>query len=209
MFNDTFHLSIVNYFIILFSGFRLCIDYTLLENVSVQNVIKMFLNPEKEVTVECVVRDTSPESFARIKYRFMTGCSPFSPRSKSCRVPPLLVIRGPVSSPDCIVRRVFSQGESTDNFNWGVRRLPLGGSDSAAAQGGAVHVVGVSQVEESVSEQTPMQNAKKANDESSDDELGSVSPLDEMAACDAQLMPNAGGGHHRDRTDSITRSDTS
>lgn len=69
--------------------------------------------------------------------------------------------------------------------------------------------MGVSQVEESVSEQTPMMNAKKANDESSDDELGSVSPLDEIAACDVQLIPNDCSGGHRDRTDSITRSDTS
>uniref|UniRef100_A0A2H8TE52 Protein furry n=2 Tax=Melanaphis sacchari TaxID=742174 RepID=A0A2H8TE52_9HEMI len=66
------------------------------------------------------------------------------------------------------------------------------------------------QVEESVSEQTPMLNTKKGNDESSDDELGSVSPLDEIAACNAQLEPdNASFDGHRDRTDSITRSDTS
>lgn len=68
--------------------------------------------------------------------------------------------------------------------------------------------MGISQVEESVSEQTPMLNVKKANDESSDDELGSVSPLDEIAACNAQLMPNTGSSH-RDRTNSITHSDTS
>jgi len=109
------------------------------------------------------------------------------------------------------------QGESTDNFNWGVRRLPLGGNDptTADARGGVAAVYlagadGVCQVEESVSEQTPMLNAKKGNDESSDDELGSVSPLDEIAACNAQLGPdNASCDSHRDRTDSITRSDTS
>lgn len=111
------------------------------------------------------------------------------------------------------------QGESTDNFNWGVRRLPLqGGNDCATAAPGSVNVTGATcPVEESVSEQTPVTNAKKANDESSDDELGSVSPLDEIAACNAQLIPNIGGGGgvggagggHRDRTDSITRSDTS
>ncbi|XP_025416970.1 protein furry isoform X3 [Sipha flava] len=99
------------------------------------------------------------------------------------------------------------EGESTDNFNWGVRRLPLGGNDTAAVQG-SLNATGVSHVEESVSEQSPMLRAKKANDESSDDELGSVSPLDEVAACNAQLMPNTCSGH-RDRTDSITRSDTS
>lgn len=82
----------------------------------------------------------------------------------------------------------------------------MGGNDTPG-QGAVGGVTGASQVEESVSEQTPMMNAKKANDESSDDELGSVSPLDEIAACNAQLIPNAGG--HRDRTDSITRSDTS
>lgn len=65
-------------------------------------------------------------------------------------------------------------------------------------------------------EQTTMSRAKKAiNDESSDDEVGSVSPLDEMAGCDARHAPSADSGdadisgHHRDRTDSITRSDTS
>ncbi|XP_050432999.1 protein furry isoform X2 [Adelges cooleyi] len=92
------------------------------------------------------------------------------------------------------------EGESTDNFNWGVRRLPLGGNDAAGL--GAVNAMGVAQVEESVSERTPTMNVKKTHDESSDDELGSVSPLDEIAACNVQLMPNAGG--HRDRTDSIT-----
>ncbi|XP_026809010.1 protein furry isoform X2 [Rhopalosiphum maidis] len=109
------------------------------------------------------------------------------------------------------------EGESTDNFNWGVRRLPLGGNDlmTTNAPGGvaATYVTGadgICQVEESVSEQTPMLNAKKGNDESSDDELGSVSPLDEIAACNAQLEPdNASCDGHRDRTDSITRSDTS
>lgn len=81
----------------------------------------------------------------------------------------------------------------------------MGGNDAAVQ--GNVNTIGVSQVEESVSEQTPMMIAKKTNDESSDDELGSVSPLDEIAACNAQHMSNTGG--HRDRTDSITRSDTS
>jgi hypothetical protein len=98
-----------------------------------------------------------------------------------------------------------------------VRRLPLGGNDltTTTAPGGvaATYVTGadgICQVEESVSEQTPMLNAKKGNDESSDDELGSVSPLDEIAACNAQLEPdNASCDGHRDRTDSITRSDTS
>lgn len=86
-------------------------------------------------------------------------------------------------------------------------------ADARAGGAGAVYPAGadgVCQVEESVSEQTPMLNAKKGNDESSDDELGSVSPLDEIAACNAQLGPdNASCDSHRDRTDSITRSDTS
>lgn len=81
----------------------------------------------------------------------------------------------------------------------------MGGNDTAGQA--TINAVGVSQVEESVSEQTPMLNAKKTNDESSDDELGSVSPLDEIAACNVKLIPNTSG--HRDRTDSITRSDTS
>jgi len=101
------------------------------------------------------------------------------------------------------------QGESTDNFNWGVRRLPLGGNDTAA-QGGAVNATGVSRAEESAGEQRAVSRAKKATDESSDDELGSVSPLDEMAACGAQHAPSAASaGGRRDRTDSMTRSDTS
>ncbi|XP_050540856.1 protein furry isoform X2 [Daktulosphaira vitifoliae] len=97
------------------------------------------------------------------------------------------------------------EGESTDNFNWGVRRLPLGGNDPVGQS--ALNTVGTTLVEESVSERTPIQKIKKTTDESSDDELGSVSPLDEIAACNVQLLPNTSG--HRDRSNSITRSDTS
>nr|XP_023011562.1 protein furry [Leptinotarsa decemlineata] len=66
-------------------------------------------------------------------------------------------------------------GESTDNFNWGVRRRPLSqGEDDQTA---------TKQLEDSVSEKTPVLTVRKRilTEESSDDEIGSESPLDEIA----------------------------
>ncbi|CAH1110307.1 unnamed protein product [Psylliodes chrysocephalus] len=76
------------------------------------------------------------------------------------------------------------EGESTDNFNWGVRRRPLSqGEDDQ---------VNLKQLEDSVSEKTPVLTVRKVHvcpfdhnrlltEESSDDEVGSESPLDEIA----------------------------
>ncbi|KAG5899999.1 hypothetical protein JTB14_009086 [Gonioctena quinquepunctata] len=67
------------------------------------------------------------------------------------------------------------EGESTDNFNWGVRRRPLsqGEDDQTIAK----------QLEDSLSEKTPVLTVRKRilAEESSDDEIGSESPLDEIA----------------------------
>ncbi|RZC34682.1 Helicase C and/or DEAD domain containing protein [Asbolus verrucosus] len=67
------------------------------------------------------------------------------------------------------------EGESTDNFNWGVRRRPL-------SQGEEEHP-SLKQLEDSFSEKTPMLTVRKRlmTEESSDDEIGSESPLDEIA----------------------------
>ncbi|CAH2001764.1 unnamed protein product [Acanthoscelides obtectus] len=76
------------------------------------------------------------------------------------------------------------EGESTDNFNWGVRRRPL--SQGEDEQGN------VKQLEDSFSEKTPVLTGRKVHncpfnhnrlltEESSDDEIGSESPLDEIA----------------------------
>ncbi|CAH1170054.1 unnamed protein product [Phaedon cochleariae] len=76
------------------------------------------------------------------------------------------------------------EGESTDNFNWGVRRRPL-------SQGEDDQTV-TKQLEDSFSEKTPILTVRKVHicpfnhnrmlaEESSDDEVGSESPLDEIA----------------------------
>ncbi|XP_075228459.1 microtubule binding protein furry isoform X2 [Lycorma delicatula] len=74
------------------------------------------------------------------------------------------------------------EGESTDNFNWGVRRRPISEGE-AETEGEA----GQRTQEESISENTPLLSSRKdlgsvAPEESSDDEVGSESPLDEMNA---------------------------
>lgn len=51
------------------------------------------------------------------------------------------------------------EGESTDNFNWGVRRRPLSDGDSEAIAGSKGH----STLEESLSEKTPILNKRKVN----------------------------------------------
>ncbi|KAL3276200.1 hypothetical protein HHI36_020918 [Cryptolaemus montrouzieri] len=68
------------------------------------------------------------------------------------------------------------EGESTDNFNWGVRRRPL-------SQGEEEHL-NVKQLEDSISEMTPVLTVRKKllTEESSDEEVESESPLDEIAA---------------------------
>ncbi|KAJ8924572.1 hypothetical protein NQ315_000721 [Exocentrus adspersus] len=64
------------------------------------------------------------------------------------------------------------EGESTDNFNWGVRRRPLSQGEDDQTN--------TKQLEDSLSEKTPVLTRILA-EESSDDEVGSESPLDEIA----------------------------
>ncbi|XP_018335374.1 protein furry-like isoform X2 [Agrilus planipennis] len=106
------------------------------------------------------------------------------------------------------------EGESTDNFNWGVRRRPLSEGEEESPS--------MRLLEESVSERTPVITIRKrvTTEESSDDEIGSESPLDEIAVAPEFENSSAGGsavflpsslslGEHRTRRDSSTRSDTS
>ncbi|XP_021940399.1 protein furry [Zootermopsis nevadensis] len=108
------------------------------------------------------------------------------------------------------------EGESTDNFNWGVRRRPL-------SDGETEREPSLRQLEESLSEKTPVLGKRKPRgvaEESSDDEVGSESPLDEVAVA-PEFGGNSAGGtgvyppsslslhEHRIRRDSGTRSDTS
>ncbi|XP_057665202.1 protein furry isoform X1 [Diorhabda carinulata] len=76
------------------------------------------------------------------------------------------------------------EGESTDNFNWGVRRRPLSQGEDDQTN--------LKQLEDSVSEKTPVLTVRKVHvcpfdhnrlltEESSDEEVGSESPLDEIA----------------------------
>ncbi|XP_069669911.1 protein furry isoform X4 [Periplaneta americana] len=108
------------------------------------------------------------------------------------------------------------EGESTDNFNWGVRRRPL-------SDGETEREPSLRQMEESLSEKTPVLGKRKQRgvaEESSDDEVGSESPLDEVAVAPEFGGSSAGGSgvyppsslsllEHRTRHDSGTRSDTS
>ncbi|KAK6628771.1 hypothetical protein RUM43_002587 [Polyplax serrata] len=103
------------------------------------------------------------------------------------------------------------EGESTDNFNWGVRRRPL-------LEGKTDQDVISSAHEESVSEDTPVLEKKKRGiaEESSDDEIGSESPLDEVpvapefvTSVTSNLVYPPSSLNLRDRRSSVTRSDTS
>lgn len=51
------------------------------------------------------------------------------------------------------------EGESTDNFNWGVRRRPLSDGDSEPITGSKGHSV----MEESLSEKTPILNKRRVS----------------------------------------------
>ncbi|KAF5278113.1 hypothetical protein FQR65_LT03629 [Abscondita terminalis] len=106
------------------------------------------------------------------------------------------------------------EGESTDNFNWGVRRRPLSEGEEEPPS--------MKLLDESISEKTPILTVRKrvATEESSDDEVGSESPLDEIAVApefessstgvSAVFPPSSLSlGEHRPRRDSSTRSDTS
>ncbi|KAF3420714.1 hypothetical protein E2986_01316 [Frieseomelitta varia] len=108
------------------------------------------------------------------------------------------------------------EGESTDNFNWGVRRRPLSEGEEREPS--------LRQFEESLSEKTQSSSKHTSRrgvaEESSDDEAGSESPLDEVpgGSGTGQEVNNIPGMFppsslslipSRTRHDSSTRSDTS
>ncbi|KAL1131070.1 hypothetical protein AAG570_012307, partial [Ranatra chinensis] len=105
------------------------------------------------------------------------------------------------------------EGESTDNFNWGVRRRP-------PSEGNGEFDPAMRLTEESVSETTPVSSRKlhgvgEGVEESSDDEVGSESPLDELAPGDF-VASSPGSAPYtaltlplRERSNSTTHSDTS
>lgn len=106
------------------------------------------------------------------------------------------------------------EGESTDNFNWGVRRRPLSEGDSEPLTKTHSNVN-----DESVSEKTPTMSKKRRNnpDDSSDEEVESESPLDEDHRPIFTKASFIGGPptlslslrERRPRRDSVSRSDTS
>uniref|UniRef100_A0A182WCT0 Protein furry C-terminal domain-containing protein n=1 Tax=Anopheles minimus TaxID=112268 RepID=A0A182WCT0_9DIPT len=125
------------------------------------------------------------------------------------------------------------EGESTDNFNWGVRRRPLsegenephslsagggsGGGGGGGSGGGGVRT-SHSNIDESLSEKTPVFNRRKRPnaDDSSDEEVESESPLDEeprpifsKAAYLTGPPTSLSLRERRHRRDSVSRSDTS
>ncbi|XP_031631503.1 protein furry isoform X3 [Contarinia nasturtii] len=107
------------------------------------------------------------------------------------------------------------EGESTDNFNWGVRRRPLSDGDSEPITGSKGHSV----MEESLSEKTPILNKRRTRhnpEDSSDDDVESESPLDEyQKAIFIKSQYHSGPPtslsirERRQRRDSVSRSDTS
>ncbi|KFB41528.1 AGAP004892-PA-like protein [Anopheles sinensis] len=110
------------------------------------------------------------------------------------------------------------EGESTDNFNWGVRRRPLseGENEQHSLSAGARN--SHSNVDESLSEKTPVLNRRKRPnaDDSSDEEVESESPLDEeprpifsKAAYLSGPPTSLSLRERRHRRDSVSRSDTS
>ena len=108
------------------------------------------------------------------------------------------------------------EGESTDNFNWGVRRRPLSEGDSDPLTGSKAQG---NTNDESISEKTPVLSKRKRHnpDDSSDDEIAELeSPLDEdhrpMFAKASFLSgpPNSLSlRERRHRRGSVSRSDTS
>ncbi|XP_060535962.1 protein furry [Cylas formicarius] len=105
------------------------------------------------------------------------------------------------------------EGESADNFNWGVRRRPFG-------QGEDDHAPGKQPEEGSLSEKTPVLTVRKRllTEESSDDEVGSESPLDEIANVpdfdnstveSSAMFPPSSLAFREQQATSSARSDTS
>ncbi|XP_058065820.1 protein furry [Anopheles bellator] len=110
------------------------------------------------------------------------------------------------------------EGESTDNFNWGVRRRPLSEGENEQHSLSGAGRVSHSNFDESLSEKTPVLNRRKRLnvDDSSDEEVESESPLDEeprpvfsraayLSGAPASLSLRG----RRHRRDSVSRSDTS
>ncbi|XP_055531189.1 protein furry isoform X3 [Wyeomyia smithii] len=106
------------------------------------------------------------------------------------------------------------EGESTDNFNWGVRRRPLSEGDSEPLSVTKTH----SNMDESLSEKTPVLNRRRRPnaDDSSDEEVESESPLDEEQRPIFSKTSYLSGPptslslrERRHRRDSVSRSDTS
>ncbi|KAH1002588.1 hypothetical protein HUJ04_008665 [Dendroctonus ponderosae] len=103
------------------------------------------------------------------------------------------------------------EGESTDNFNWGVRRPQFGQDEEEPA---AV------KLEDSISEKTPVPTVRKPllTEESSDDEIETESPLDEIAnvpdfdnsnAESSGVFPPSSLALREQQANSSARSDTS
>lgn len=117
------------------------------------------------------------------------------------------------------------EGESTDNFNWGVRRRPLSDGDSEPITGASGslskgHSGGVGALDESLSEKTPILSKRRQrhnpDNDSSDEDVESESPLDEYQKPIFLKSPYLGGPptslsirERRQRRDSVSRSDTS
>ncbi|XP_050300806.1 protein furry isoform X2 [Anthonomus grandis grandis] len=103
------------------------------------------------------------------------------------------------------------EGESTDNFNWGVRRHQFNqGEDDQPGL----------KLEDSLSEKTPVLTVRKRHltEESSDDDIESESPLDEIAnapdfdnsnAESSAIFPPSSLGLREQQAHSSARSDTS
>lgn len=108
------------------------------------------------------------------------------------------------------------EGESTDNFNWGVRRRPLSEGDSEPVTGSSKIPSGL---DENLLDKTPVMSKRRHKnnaDDSSDEEGESESPLDEDHRPIFAKSSYLGGPpttlslrERRQRHDSVSRSDTS
>ncbi|XP_060657761.1 protein furry isoform X5 [Drosophila nasuta] len=112
-------------------------------------------------------------------------------------------------------------GESTDNFNWGVRRHQFVGDEEClncgSGIGGSIKGGHSSALEDSFSDKTPILSKRKRQtaDDSSDEEGESESPLDDdhrqsfLKNCFSAVPPTSLSLRERRRRNSVSRSDTS
>ncbi|KAH8406857.1 hypothetical protein KR222_008787, partial [Zaprionus bogoriensis] len=113
-------------------------------------------------------------------------------------------------------------GESTDNFNWGVRRHQLFEGDEdrlncGSGIGGSIKGGHSSALEDSFSDKTPILSKRKRQtaDDSSDEEGESESPLDDdhrqsfLKSSFSAVPPTSLSLRERRRRNSVSRSDTS